>query len=250
MSEPGGMTSPPAVVDVSMKVEIWSDVVCPWCYVGKRRFEAALQRFEQRDEVDVTWRAFELDPAAPRRRQRDYPGHLSAKYGVSPTEAQAMIDRMTETTASAGMDFRFDVAKPGNTFDAHRLTHLAADRGLGDAVVERLLSATFTEGRAIGDRDVLVQLAAQAGLDPDEGAETLSSDAYAAAVRADEQEAAALGIHAVPFFVVDRTYGVSGAQSPEVLLSVLERAWADGYRPLLVTGAGDAPGCEDDSCAV
>lgn len=244
------MTSPLAVVDVSMKVEIWSDVVCPWCYVGKRRFETALRRFEHRDEVDVTWRAFELDPAAPRRRQREYPEHLAAKYGVSLAEAQGMIDRMTETAVSAGLDFRFDAAKPGNTFDAHRLTHLAADRGAADAIVERLFSATFSEGEAIGERDVLVRLAADEGLDPSEVAETLASDAYASAVRADEREAAALGIHAVPFFVVDRTYGVSGAQSAEVLLGVLERAWADGRRPLLVTGAGEVPGCEDDSCAV
>jgi predicted DsbA family dithiol-disulfide isomerase len=233
-----------------MKVEIWSDVICPWCYVGKRRFEAALRRFDHRDQVEVHWRSFELDPSAPTRRPREYPAHLAAKYGISLAEAQAMIDRMTETAAAAGLDFRFDVAKPGNTFDAHRLTHLAADRGVADAVVERLFSATFCEGEAIGDRDVLVRLAAQMGLDSGEAAETLASGGYASEVRADEQEAAALGIHAVPFFVVDRTYGVSGAQSPEVLLGVLERAWAEGRRPLLVTGAGEAPGCDDDSCAV
>ena len=233
-----------------MRVEIWSDVVCPWCYVGKRRFEAALRRFDHRDEVQVSWRAFELDPAAPPRRERDYPGHLAAKYGVSVAEAQAMIDRMTEMAAATGLDFRFDMAQPGNTFDAHRLTHLAAEHGLQDAMVERLLSATFAEGQAIGERDALVRLAADVGLEPGEVAAALASGAYASAVRADEDEAAALGIRAVPFFVVDRTYGVSGAQSPEVLLGVLERAWADRRRPLLVSGAADGPGCEGDGCAV
>ncbi len=233
-----------------MRVEIWSDVVCPWCYVGKRRFEAALRRFDHRREVEVSWRAFELDPAAPPRRQRDYPGHLAAKYGVSIAEAQAMIDRMTETAAAAGLDFRFDIAQPGNTFDAHRLAHLAADHGLQDAMVERLFSATFTEGRAIGEHDVLVRLATEVGLDSGEVATALASDAYASAVRADEDEAAAMGIHAVPFFVVDRTYGVSGAQPPDVLLGVLERAWTDQRRPLLVSGGTDGPGCEGDDCAV
>jgi predicted DsbA family dithiol-disulfide isomerase len=235
-----------------VKVEIWSDVVCPWCYVGKRRFEAALGRFPNRDAVEVTWRAFELDPSAPLRRERDYPHHLAAKYGVSLAEARAMIDRMTETAAGVGLTLRFDIAQPGNTFDAHRLTHLARERGRQDAVVERLLSATFTDGQAIGERDVLVKLAGEAGLDPGEVAEVLASDAYASAVRADEHEAAALGIHAVPFFVIDRTYGVSGAQPPDVLLGVLERAWADAHRPLVMSGSGEAPapGCEDDSCAV
>jgi predicted DsbA family dithiol-disulfide isomerase len=216
--------------------------------VGKRRFEAALERFDHREEVQVIWRAFELDTTAPARRERDYPHHLAAKYGISLTEAQAIIDRMTETAAGVGLTYRFDIAKPGNTFDAHRLTHLAGARGLQHPLVERLMAATFTEGQAIGERDVLVRLGAEAGLDSAEVAEVLGSDAYASAVRADEQAAAALGIHAVPFFVVDRTYGVSGAQRPGVLFDMLEQAWADGRSPLAVSASADAPGCEGDSC--
>ena len=244
------MIAPPGAVGMSVKVEIWSDVVCPWCYVGKRRFEAARRDFDHRDEVEVAWRAFELDPSAPPRRDRDYAGHLAAKYGVSVAEGQAMIDRMTATAAGAGLTFRFDVAQPGNTFDAHRLTHLARARGVEDAVVERLFAATFVEGEPIGDRDTLVRLAAEAGLDVAEAASALDSGAYAEEVRADERQAAALGITAVPFFVVDRTYGVSGAQSPEVLRGVLERAWADTRRPLVVTGVAEAPGCDGEDCAV
>jgi len=232
-----------------MKVEIWSDVVCPWCYVGKRRFEAALARFEHRDHLQVVWRAFELDPSAPRARDGAYTERLAGKYRVSVAEAQAMIDRMVTAGAADGLAMRFDLARPGNTFDAHRLLHLALDRGVQDALKERLLAATFTEGAPIGDPDTLVGLAAEVGLDPDEVRATVDGDAYAAEVRADERRATALGISAVPFFVVDGAYGVSGAQPPDVLLGVLEQAWAESHPLTLVTG-GDAPGCSDDSCAV
>ena len=235
-----------------MKVEIWSDVACPWCYVGKRNFEAALAGFAHRDEVEVVWRSFELDPKAPATRSGDYAGRLARKYGVPVPEAQAMIDRMTAVAAGVGLTFRFDVARPGNTFDAHRLIHLAAARGIQDAVKERLLRAAFTEGEPVGEREALVRLAAEAGLDADEARSVLESEAYADEVRADERQAAAYGISGVPFFVVDETYGISGAQPPDVLRNLLERAWADTHPPSLVLAAGDAaaPGCEGDSCAV
>ena len=210
-----------------MQVEIWSDVICPWCYIGKRRFEAALAEFPHRSEVDVVWRSYELDPAAPPEREGDYATRLSRKYAVAVQQAQAMIDRMVDTGAGEGLDFRFDRSRPGNTFDAHRLLHLAAQRGVQDAVKERLFRATFTEGEPIGDRRTLVRLAAEAGLDADEAAEALASDAHAEAVRADEQQASRLGITGVPFFVFGGRYGVSGAQSSDVLLGMLERAWSE-----------------------
>ena len=234
-----------------MKVEIWSDVVCPWCYIGKRRFEVALARFEHRDEVEVAWRAFELDPRAPVTREKDYVRHLASKYRISDAEAQAMIDRMTAAAAAEGLAFRFEIGRPGNTFDAHRLTHLAADRGIEDAVVERLFAATFVEGEPIGDRDTLVRLGAKAGLDAEEARSVLESDTYSEAVRAEAARATALGISGVPFFVVDRTYGVSGAQTTDALLATLERAWAESRPPTLqMTGVGNAPGCDDEGCAV
>ena len=234
----------------AVKVEIWSDVVCPWCYVGKRRFEAALARFEHGDDVEVVWRAFELDPSAPATRDGDYVERLASKYRVGVAEAQAMIDRMVAAGAAEGLDLRFDRARPANTFAAHRLLHLAIGRGVQDTLNERLLAATFTEGAAIGDVDVLAGLAVEAGLDADEVRAVLDGDAYSAEVRADERRAAALGITAVPFFVVDGTYGVPGAQPPDVLLAVLEQAW-DEARPLTIVAAGDqAPGCTDDSCDV
>ena len=233
-----------------MKVEIWSDVVCPWCYVGKRRFEQALAGFAHRDEVEVVWRAFELDASAPAERTGGYAQNLAAKYGVPVPEAQRMIDTMTSTAAQDGLDLRFDTARPGNTFDAHRLLHLAAERGVQDAVKERLLRATFTEGEPIGDAETLVRLVSEAGLDADEARAVLASDRYAAEVRGDEQQARAYGITGVPFFVVDGRYGVSGAQPAEALGQVLAQAWAE-RAPLQMVAAGrHAPGCDGDSCAV
>ncbi|MCW2614734.1 MAG: oxidoreductase [Frankiales bacterium] len=233
-----------------MRVEIWSDVVCPWCYVGKRRFEAALAAFPHRDEVEVVWRSFELDPEAPPERVGDYAELLSRKYGFPVEQGRQMITTMTETAAQDGLDFRFDLARVGNTFDAHRLLHLAHARGVQDAVKERLVHATFTEGEPIGDHETLVRLVAEAGLDAAEAREVLGSDRYAAEVRADEAQARAYGITGVPFFVVDGRYGVSGAQPAEAIGQVLATAYAQS-RPLAMVATGaDAPGCDDGSCAV
>src|SRR3954454_5597620 len=201
-----------------MQIGIWSDIACPWCYVGKRRFEAALEQFEHRDEVEVTWRSFELDPEAPAAREGDHTAHLAAKYGTSVDQAQAMHDRMTETAAAEGLAFRFDQVRSGNTFDAHRLTHLAASHGLQDAMKERLMRAYLEEGQLISDHATLRRLAGEVGLPADEVADALATDAFAAAVRGDEATAHALGISAVPFFVADRAIGASGAQPAEVLL--------------------------------
>jgi len=231
-----------------MRIDIWSDVVCPWCYVGKRRLEAALASFPARDRVEVHWHAFELDPGAPAHREGSYDEHLASKYGRSLEQAAEMTASMAATAAADGLDFRFDRAQPGNTFDAHRLLHLAGLRGVQDAVKERLFRATFTDGEPIGDRETLVRLGAEAGLDADEARAVLASDAYAAEVRADEQQAAQLGISGVPFFVVDGRYGVSGAQPADVLRQVLDRAWNESA-PLEVVGTG-GPGCEGDACAV
>lgn len=212
-----------------MKVEVWSDVVCPFCYIGKRRFQAALERFAENEEVEVRWRSFELDPSVPPERTEPLVDHLADKYGISHAEAEAFQARMTEMAAGEGLTFRLDRARPGNTFDAHRLIKLAGDRGCEEAVAERLMAAYLAEGEPIGDRDTLVRLAGEAGLDREEAAAVLDSDDYAEAVRADEAEARSLGIDGVPFFVLDRTYGVAGAQPPEKLAEALEKAWANAH---------------------
>lgn len=220
-----------------MRVEIWSDVVCPWCYVGKRRFEAALDGFPHRDQVELVWRSFELDPSAPASDavRGTYVDRLARKYGTSIEQAQDMVDNMTSVAATEGLHFRFDLARPGNTFDAHRLLHLALERGLQDALKERLDHGTFSDGLAVSDHDDLVGLAAEVGLEEAEVREVLSSDQYADGVRADEEQARAYGISAVPFFVVDARYGLAGAQPSELLLQVLNRAW-DERSPIGVSG--------------
>ena len=210
-----------------MKVEIWSDVVCPWCFIGKRRFETALDRFEHRADVEVEFRSFELNPNAEFQPEGTLEEALARKYGVSLEQARAMNARVMDAAAGEGLQYRFDIARRGNTFDAHRLIHLAAADGLQAAMKERLMAAYFMEGRAIGDRDTLVELAGEVGVDPGRARAALDSDEYADDVRADEREAAELGITGVPFFVINRRYGVSGAQPPEVMLEALAAGWEE-----------------------
>jgi len=234
----------------SVKVEIWSDVICPWCYIGKRRFEAALARFPQGPEVEVVWRSFELDPDAPAHRQESLEQMLSAKYGMTVAQARAANDRVTGLAAAEGLEYRLGVARPGNTFDAHRLLHLAARRGVQGALKERLFRAYFTEGEPIGEPEALVRLAAEAGIDAEEARVVLESGAYAGEVRADEEDAAALGAQGVPFFVIDRAFGVSGAQPADVLLRALRQAWPAAHPLQAVDGAAAGDVCSDDGCKV
>ena len=210
-----------------MQIEIWSDIACPWCYVGKRRFEQALARFEGRDAVEITWRSFELDATAPARQQEPQAVLLARKYRVPLAQAEAMNARMAAEAAKEGLDFHFERVQVGNTFDAHRLIHLAAAHGRREATVERLFRAYLTDGDALGDRDVLVRLAADVGLAPEVARETLASDAYADAVRADEARAREFGISGVPFFAIDERYGLSGAQPADTILAALQEAARD-----------------------
>lgn len=222
-----------------LRVDVWSDVACPWCYIGKRRIEAAIARMPSPADVEVVWRSFQLDPEAPRvrRARTSYAGRLARKYGAPLEQANAMVARMTSLGAADGLSLRFDLVRPGNTFDAHRVLHLARDRGVHAAVKERLLRAYFTEGEALGNRRTLARLSAEAGLDPDEVRRVLAGDAFADAVRADEDEARQLGIHAVPFFGLGGVYGVSGAQPVDVLHDALMQAWAEAPEEATPEGA-------------
>ncbi len=222
-----------------MKVEIWSDVACPWCYIGKRRFESALAHFAHREQVEVTWRSYQLDPGAPRDPGQTVNEILAQKYGVHLSQATAMNERVSAIAAQEGLEYHLGQAKYGNTFDAHRLIHLAATHGLQQEAEERLFQAYFTEGRALGDAETLVQLVSEIGIGADEARAVLGSDAYADEVRADEQRARAFGIGGVPFFAVDERYGVSGAQPTELFGEVLERAWAESH-PLIQVGSAIA----------
>ena len=206
-----------------VKIEIWSDVVCPWCYIGKRRFEAALARFEHAGEVEVVWKSFELDPGAPVRRGPTLE-HLARKYGTTEEQAAKMHERMTSVAAAEGLEFHLDETQGGNTLDAHRLLHLAKEHGLQGELKERLLRAYFAECEPVGEREVLARLAEETGVPG--AAEMLASDQYTDAVRADEHDARLLGISAVPFFVIDRYYGIEGAQPSNTILQALDEAWS------------------------
>jgi predicted DsbA family dithiol-disulfide isomerase len=209
-----------------MKVEIWSDIACPWCYVGKRRFESALRQFEHADDTEVVWRSFELDPNAPRSQAESQDEILARKYGMPVERARAMNERMTAEGAKEGLDFHFDRVRVGNTFDAHRLVHLAAESGRAEAMKERLMRAYFTEGESVAEAETLVRLGTEVGLDAARVRELVATDAFAAEVRADEQRARSFGISGVPFFAIDERYGISGAQPPEVILDALREAWS------------------------
>ncbi len=233
-------------------MDIWSDIACPWCYIGKRRFEQALSQFEGKDDVDIVWHSFELDLSAPISKPSSLNAMrdgLASKYGRSTAEAQGMLDSMAQTAAEVGLSYHFDQAQPANTFQAHQLIHLATEHGLQDAMKERLLHAYFSEGQHLGQVDTLVKLGAEVGLKTEEIRTALEAQTYANAVRQDEAQAQAYGIQGVPFFVLGGKYGVSGAQAPETLLSALKQVWRE-QAPLQLMGSADAQGCEDGSCAV
>jgi predicted DsbA family dithiol-disulfide isomerase len=209
-----------------MRVDIWSDVVCPWCYLGKRRFESAVSAFEHAPDIQIRWRSFELDPHAPAVREGDPAARLASKYGLSVEQARAAQDRLTALAAAEGLRYRLDRTRPGNTFDAHRLIHLAGERGIQDRVKEGLLAAYLCDGQPIGDPDALLTVATSAGLDSVEVNELLDGDGYADEVRADEREAREREITGVPFFLIDGAFSIPGAQESETVLAVLRRAWA------------------------
>jgi len=222
--------------------------VCPWCYIGKRRLEEALATFEHTDQVSVTYRSFQLDPTSPATSELSLEEMLAQKYGRTLAQAREMNDRVAGIAATVGLDFHLQDAHPANTFRAHRLLHFAASKGVGNELTERLMRGYFAEGVRIGDRDELLRLAVEAGLDRDEAAGVLDSDAFDAEVRADIALAQAFGATGVPFFVFDRKYAVSGAQETALFSEVLDTAWADA-QPLTVVG-GSGVACDDDSCAV
>ena len=207
-----------------MQVEIWSDVVCPWCYIGKRRFETAVASFGH--PVDVVWRSYELNPNAPPVRDGSYAERIARKYGIAVEQAAAQNQRVTDLARAEGLDYHLERARWGRSFDAHRLVHLARERGIQDAVKERLLAGYLEEGVAIGLVDELAPLAVSAGLADDEVRAVLAGDAYSDAVRADEARAEEIGITGVPFFVVDGRFPITGAQDPETILAVLARVAA------------------------
>ena len=232
-----------------MIIEVWSDVVCPWCYIGKRRLESALAEFPH--EVEVVWRSFQLDPGAPAVPTETVAESLGRKYGGGPEAGARMIDNVEAVAAEEGLIYRLHSAQRANTVDAHRLLHLALEQGgaaLQGTFKEALLAAYFTDARNVADHAELRDIAVGAGVDAERVDAVLASGEYRDEVYADIEQAQAYGASGVPFFVIDRKYGVSGAQPADTFRQVLDRAWSDAHPTLEVVGAGDA--CGPDGCPV
>ncbi len=212
-----------------LRIDVWSDIACPWCYVGKRRLETALRDFPHSDEVRVVWHSFELDPSAPKERDPkvSHTERIAKKYGMSVEQAHINSERLRDTARGEGLAFDFENIRSGNMFDAHRLVHLGRSRGLQGEVKERFLKAYLEQGALMSDHSTLLRLAVEAGLDEGEVADVLASDQFGEEVRGDEEQARELGISGVPCFVLDGRFAVSGAQSPQVLLSALHQAWTE-----------------------
>jgi predicted DsbA family dithiol-disulfide isomerase len=210
-----------------MKVEIWSDVVCPFCYIGKRNFEKALAAFPAPEKVEVVWRSYQLDPTLKTTPGQSLHEYLAARKGFSTDHARQMGNHATGAARQAGLTFRLDEAVVANTHDAHRLLHLAAARGLQDQAEERLFAAYFTEGRDVGDHATLLELSTDIGLDAEEVKQVLQSNAYADQVQTDQDEAAQVGARGVPFFVFGEKYALSGAQPSEVFAGALQQTWEE-----------------------
>ena len=212
-----------------MKVEVWSDIMCPFCYIGKRNYETALQQFSQNDQVEIEWHSFQLDPTIPETTNEKISvyQYLADRKGMSYEQSLNMHKGVIETAKNAGLTYNFDKAIVANSFNAHKMIQLAKTKGLGDAIEERLFLAYFTQGKDLGNVDILVELGEETGLKKDEIITAIQSDEFAYKVKTDIQEAQNIGVRGVPFFVFNRKYGISGAQPPKAFLQTLEQSFKD-----------------------
>lgn len=233
-----------------MKIEVWSDYVCPFCYIGKRKLENALNKFEHNDQVEVVYRSFQLDPDAPKNTTEDTISALAKKYGMSYDQAVEMTNNVVAQAKEVGLDYDFSKMKRTNTQDAHRLTHFAAEHDKDQQITEKLLSAYFLESKHIGDHDQLVAIAEEVGLDAEKARDVLESDQYTEDMTADIQKAAQIGVSGVPFFVLENKYAISGAQPDEVFTQALEKVWEETNQSPLVNVGGQGNTCTDDSCDI
>jgi protein disulfide-isomerase len=237
-----------------MKIEVWSDFACPFCYIGKRRLEEALEQFPNREEVEVVFKSFELDPNASGDPNRSIHEIIAKKYGMSVEQAKQMNDGIVQQAASVGLDFQFETLIRANTFDAHRLAKFAEAKGKDAEVTERLLKAYFTDSKHLGDRETLLELAVEAGLDRAEAEAVLKGNDYETTVRNEEAEARQIGVQGVPFFVLNNKYAISGAQPSEVFAGALQKVWEEenGQPALQSLSSADGEGtvCTEDGCEI
>ncbi|MCX6215267.1 DsbA family oxidoreductase [Spirosoma sp.] len=228
-----------------MDVEIWSDIMCPFCYIGKRKFEQALNQFEHKEQINIVWKSFQLNPDMKTQPGKSINQYLAEIKGWSLAEAQRMNDHVTGMAREVGLSYDLNKAVVANSWDAHRLIQLAKQHGLGDAIEERLFKAYFTEGRDTSDHATLLELGTEIGLDETAVEQLLASNQFADAVNRDVYEAQQVGARGVPFFVLNRRYAVSGAQQPETFLGALNTAWTEweNANPVLTDVQADGPAC-------
>lgn len=235
-----------------MKIEVWSDFVCPFCYIGKRRLEEAIQTTGLGDQIEVVFKAYQLDPNTPESSNESMLDDLASKYKVSVDEAKNMLTNIAEQAKTVGLEYKIDDMKVANTFKAHRVAKLAEQKGLADKMTEKLLHSYFVEGEAIGDKDVLLHIAENVGLKKDEVEQVLDSTDFTDEVNADIREARQIGVQGVPFFVINRKYAISGAQPAEAFANALEKvAEEEGIQPQLTVLNDEGSGvCTDDNCNI
>lgn len=231
----------------TLKIQIWSDVMCPFCYIGKRRIEEALANFEHKDKVTIEWKSFQLDASFKASPDDNVVDHLAIKYGKDKVWAQEMVDNMTQNAKNSGLDFHFEKAILANSHNAHRLLHLAKKYNLGNELKEQLLKAYLTDGKDVNDLETLSLLGQQVGLQKEITEEVLHSDAYSDEVNKDIMEAQRIGVQGVPFFVFDNKYAISGAQPEDVFLDALNQTWQEGNFESKVTVINSTEG---DSCGI
>ncbi|WP_413377528.1 DsbA family oxidoreductase [Alkalihalobacillus sp. 1P02AB] len=238
-----------------MKVEVWSDIACPFCYIGEKKFEQALEQFSGKESVELEFKSFQLNPTAQKGSNQKMDELLAKKYGMSVEKARTMNQQVAERASDVGLTFHMDKIKPTNTLDAHRLSHLAKEEGKMKQMMDRLLKAYFTEGVDVSDHESLAQLAVEVGLDKDKVSSFLVGDKYKDVVASEQQEGSQIGVQGVPFFVFNRKYAVSGAQEPASFLEVLEKVQEEEKPQLQVLkgekGNNNQAGmCTDDSCEI
>lgn len=228
-----------------MKIEIWSDVMCPFCYIGKRHLEAALKEFPQKDQVEIVWKSFQLNPDMPESSDENVYEYLAKAKGISLEQSKQMHERVIEMAKNAGLDYNFDIAKVANSFKAHRVLQLAKRSNLGDELKEELLHAYFTEGKNVSDKQVLIELAEKVGMTAEDVELALSNDSFANYVNQDIEEARQIRVQGVPFFVFDRKYAISGAQPVEHFKATLEKVQAESS-PFINTSSEQGDSCDVD----
>src|SRR5690606_12862610 len=228
------------------KIEIWSDVICPFCYIGKRNFEAALKQFEHASELEIVWKSFQLDPSIPEDLEESQETYLSKRKGLALQQVKAMLAQVSEMARGVGLQYQLEKSVVANTKKAHRLIQMAKTKGLGDEAEESLFHAFFIEGRNIADNHELQSIGLAIGLSKDEVSEALSDAQYEQAFHQDLAEAQQLGISGVPFFVFDRKYGISGAQPVPVFVETLKKSYAEwrGIQPSLNIDVQQGPSCD------